>query len=63
MNVIAYPVDKITKDGVHLASLNVSDAIKKMGRALREWVGLTAYYWTGRTDAWFPGPHKAGAEK
>lgn len=63
MNVIAYPVDKITKDGVHLASLNVSDAINKMGRALREWVGLTAYYWTGRTDAWFPGPHKAGAEK
>ncbi|HAI30389.1 MAG: hypothetical protein CMO07_15435 [Thalassospira sp.] len=61
-NVIPYPVDRFTSDDIHLASLNVSDGIKSLGRALREWVGLTAYYWTGRTDAWFPGPKDPGAE-
>ncbi|MBC05603.1 YdcF family protein [Thalassospira sp.] len=61
-NVIPYPVDRFTSDELHLASLNVSGAIKSLGRALREWVGLTAYYWTGRTDAWFPGPQAPGAE-
>jgi len=61
-NVIAYPVDRFTYDDIHLASLNVSQAIKSLGRALREWVGLNAYYWTGRTDAWFPGPQDPGAE-
>lgn len=61
-NVIAYPVDRFTYDDIHLASLNVSQAIKSLGRALREWVGLTAYYWTGRTDAWFPGPQYPGAK-
>lgn len=62
-NVIPYPVDRSTSNDIHLASLNVSDGIKSLGRALREWVGLTAYYWTGRTDAWFPGPQDPGAEK
>jgi uncharacterized SAM-binding protein YcdF (DUF218 family) len=61
-NVIPYPVDRFTSDDIHLASLNVSGGIKSLGRALREWVGLTAYYWTGRTDAWFPGPQDPGAE-
>ncbi|BDW96056.1 hypothetical protein MACH10_17410 [Thalassospira tepidiphila] len=61
-NVIPYPVDRSTSNDIHLASLNVSDGIKSLGRALREWVGLTAYYWTGRTDAWFPGPQNPGAE-
>ncbi|WP_336232701.1 YdcF family protein [Thalassospira sp. CH_XMU1458] len=61
-NVIPYPVDRSTSNDIHLASLNVSDGIKSFGRALREWVGLTAYYWTGRTDAWFPGPQDPGAE-
>lgn len=61
-NVIPYPVDRLTKDGAHLASLNVSGAIYSLGRALREWVGLTAYYWTGRTDEWFPGPKESGTE-
>lgn len=55
-NVVPYPVDRFTQDGLHLASLNVSGGIYSLGRALREWVGLTAYYWTGRTNAWFPGP-------
>ncbi|HAI27977.1 MAG TPA: hypothetical protein DCM48_00145 [Thalassospira sp.] len=61
-NVIPYPVDRFTSDDIHLASLNVSGAIKSLGRALREWVGLTAYYWTGRTDEWFPGPKESGTE-
>nr|WP_254869722.1 YdcF family protein [Thalassospira sp. HF15] len=61
-NVIPYPVDRFTSDDIHLASLNVSGAIYNLGRALREWVGLTAYYWTGRTDEWFPRPRAAGTE-
>ncbi len=61
-NVVPYPVDRFTRDTLHLASLNVSGGIKGLGRALREWVGLTAYYWTGRTDAWFPGPSAPGTE-
>ncbi|MCC9622838.1 YdcF family protein [Thalassospira sp. MA62] len=55
-NVIAYPVGRRTSDRLHLTSLNVSGAIKLLGRGLREWVGLTAYYVTGRTDEWFPDP-------
>lgn len=54
--VIPYPVGRFTSDNIHLASLNVSGGIKSLSLALREWVGLTAYYWTGRTDEWFPGP-------
>jgi hypothetical protein len=29
--------------------------VGKIERGLREWVGLTAYYWTGKTGDWFPG--------
>lgn len=66
-NVIPYPVDRLTSDSIRLVSLNasglnVSGAIYNLGRALREWVGLTAYYWTGRTDEWFPGPKESGTE-
>ncbi len=55
-NVIPYPVGRITSDDIHLASLNVSGGIKSLSHGLREWVGLTAYYWTGRSNEWFPGP-------
>lgn len=55
-SIIPYPVGRFTSDDIHLTSLNVSSGIKSLGRGLREWVGLTAYYWTGRTDEWFPGP-------
>ena len=54
--VIPYPVGRLTSDDIHLASLNVSGGIKSLSRGLREWVGLTAYYLTGRTNEWFPGP-------
>ena len=54
--IIAYPVGRFTSDDLHLASLNVSGGIKSLSHGLREWAGLTAYYWTGRTDEWFPGP-------
>ncbi|WP_430475408.1 YdcF family protein [Thalassospira lucentensis] len=60
--VIPYPVGRFTSDGIHLASLNVSGGIKSLGRGLREWVGLTAYYWTGRSNEWFPGPQSEATE-
>ncbi len=59
-NIIPYPVGSFTSDEIHLASLNVSGAIKSLSRGLREWVGLTAYYRTGRTNEWFPGPKPLG---
>jgi uncharacterized SAM-binding protein YcdF (DUF218 family) len=60
--IIPYPVDRKTSDTLHLASLNVSSGITSLGRGLHEWVGLTAYYWTGRTNEWFPGPVKKTME-
>lgn len=60
--IIAYPVGRFTSDDIHLASLNVSGGIKSLSRGLREWVGLTAYYWTGRTDEWFPGPKSVATD-
>jgi uncharacterized SAM-binding protein YcdF (DUF218 family) len=32
------------------------DNLKTASTALREWIGLAVYHWTGRTDAFFPGP-------
>ncbi|RCK40172.1 hypothetical protein TH25_25040 [Thalassospira profundimaris] len=55
-SIIACPVDYIARPQRHLTDINVSHSIKMLENALREFVGLTAYYWTGRTTAWFPAP-------
>jgi len=55
-NIEPWPVDYETANGILLTSLNVSRSISSMSRALKEWVGLTAYYWTDRTSEWFPAP-------
>ncbi|PKR50747.1 YdcF family protein [Thalassospira marina] len=55
-SVIAWPVDYIATPQRHLTDINVSHSIKMLEDALKEFAGLTAYYWTGRTTAWFPAP-------
>ena len=33
-----------------------SEGLRRLDQALREWVGLMAYWLTGRSDALFPAP-------
>jgi len=56
--VTAYPVDYRTRG---LADLlrpfdKVSEGLRRVDLATREWVGLIVYRLTGRTDALFPAP-------
>lgn len=55
--VIPYPVDfKLEKgEGLRL-SFSLGDGLDMLGTALHEWLGLTFYWLTGRTDVWWPGP-------
>ncbi len=56
--VIAYPVDFRTNGDFwrpHLASLTQS-AVGATDFAAHEWIGLVAYYLTGKTGALFPAP-------
>ncbi|QTN98693.1 YdcF family protein [Brucella sp. 458] len=57
-NVAAWPVDYKTRTretfGLYLESPN--DALSRFSMALREWTGLAAYWWTGRTDMLLPHP-------
>ncbi|WP_158091235.1 YdcF family protein [Thalassospira mesophila] len=55
-SIIAWPVDYIAPAHRHLTDINVSHSIKMLDNALKEFAGLTAYYWTGRTSTWFPAP-------
>lgn len=56
--VVPYPVDYRTAppgEGVPF-TLAGADNLKRVDLAAREWIGLFAYWLTGRTDALFPGP-------
>lgn len=52
--VVAYPVDyRSTSDRIRpLMNQNMAD----LNTAVREWVGLLAYYLSGYTDTFFPAP-------
>ncbi len=57
-DIIPYPVDYRTstkKIGIGLGLL-LADDLMLVNFAFKEWLGLVAYYWLGRTDALFPGP-------
>ena len=56
--VEAYPVDWRTRGYVDFARPfeSVADGLKRSDTAMREWIGLVAYWITGRTSALFPGP-------
>ena len=54
--VIPYPVDYVTPPEMTLGmNLDFSWNLNRLKDGLREWIGLTAYFLTGKTSAWFPG--------
>lgn len=55
--VIPYPVDhNVHKKTLCRFTINFAGNLNWLKHALREWVGLGAYYLTGKTDQLFPGP-------
>ncbi|MBU8544075.1 MULTISPECIES: YdcF family protein [Roseomonadaceae] len=55
--VVPWPVNYTTGDDPALWWDNpFPTRLNQAEWALREWVGLTVYWLTGRTGAWFPGP-------
>jgi uncharacterized SAM-binding protein YcdF (DUF218 family) len=54
--VIPYPVDYRTAPGVMSRDYFVTERLSILELAVKEWIGLTAYYLVGRTDTLFPGP-------
>lgn len=56
--VTAYPVDYETYGNGRdwqLPRLSLEEMMR-LDNAMHEWIGLSAYRLTGRTDAWFPAP-------
>lgn len=60
--VIPWPADYRTsgKERVGLAQDNVLDSLQNMSVAIREWIGLAAYRFAGRTDTLLPRPETHG---
>jgi uncharacterized SAM-binding protein YcdF (DUF218 family) len=57
-HVMAYPTDYMTfgdSRDFSWPSLGTGQLVM-FQYALHEWIGLTAYHLTGKTDAWFPAP-------
>jgi len=56
--VTAYPVDYRTRGAADLLRPfdKVSEGLRRVDLAAREWVGLIVYWLTGRTSAFFPAP-------
>lgn len=57
-DVVPWPADYRTAGNEHvgLAQDNVQDSLQNLTVAIREWVGLFAYWLSGRTDSLLPGP-------
>lgn len=57
-DVVPYPVDYRTRGAVDLKRLfeRIGAGLERTDLAYKEWMGLIAYYLTGRTDEFFPGP-------
>lgn len=57
INVIPYPVDYRTNaDELRIFDFDLFDHLKALEPAWREWIGLTVYYFSGKTANWFPKP-------
>lgn len=53
--VIPYPVDHMSRpDNLFQLSFDLANHLKTFSTAIREWIGMTAYYMTGKTSAFFP---------
>ncbi len=57
-DVVAWPVDYKTpaKESFSLYLESPNEALSRFSVAMREWVGLTAYWLTGKTDMLLPQP-------
>ena len=56
-NVIPWPVDYQTSGDLEMApELNMSGRLAELDETVREWIGLVAYRFMGRTGALFPAP-------
>jgi uncharacterized SAM-binding protein YcdF (DUF218 family) len=57
-----YPVDWRTRGPADLARpfASVGDGLRRTDVAMREWIGLVAYWLGGRTSELFPGPLPSG---
>lgn len=55
---VTWPVDYRTsgREGISLFADNPSDSLDNTTMAIREWIGLIAYWATGKIDSPFPGP-------
>lgn len=57
IDVVPYPVDYYSNsDELRYFTLDLSQHLKVLEKAWREWLGLTAYYYYDKTDEWFPAP-------
>ena len=58
LKVEPWPVDYRTRGTADLTRPfdKVSEGLRRVDIAMREWVGLFAYWVTGRIDTLFPGP-------
>lgn len=57
VSVLPYPVDYRTGQEAHFSTFfNVQAGMGFFRRALHEWLGLLAYYLTGKTSEFFPSP-------
>lgn len=55
IDVIPYPVDYRSHSvSLRQSDFSVFEHLKVLEPAWREWIGLTVYYWTGKTSSWFP---------
>ena len=56
IHVIPYPTDFLSYDPAHRHfDFNGYDHLHTLQKSVREWIGLTVYYFTGKTSRWFPG--------
>lgn len=55
--VIPFPVDFVTDEEIKIEpQFGLGLGLNFLSEALREWIGLVAYYWMGRTTELFPQP-------
>lgn len=57
MDVLPYPVDfRSSHADYRTVDFDTATHLETLEPAWKEWIGLTVYYWTGKTSDWFPAP-------
>ena len=57
-DVVPFPVDYRTHGAIDATRMfeRVGSGLERVDTAFKEWVGLAAYWLSGRSNALFPGP-------